>query len=143
MNVPNLRSPYDTVGGIVYIGRLLDKIRLHAAGQLPEDYHKNLGGGFDGRACQFLGVDYAALVTRTKQGGPDADILQWCFKQGRQPSETDIEIWNEFLRKRGWNDDASERLAEISKRLPPQWHGKIHTFFDLIEVDEERTPRCR
>ena len=34
-HIPGLRSPYDTVGGIVQFGRMLDKIRLHAAGKLP------------------------------------------------------------------------------------------------------------
>jgi gluconokinase len=143
MNVPNLRSPYDTVGGIVYIARMFDKIRLNAAGQLPADYTANLGGGFDARACQFLHIDYPALVTRVKQGSTDDEILQWCFTQGQKPSEAEIEIWSEFLKKRGWNDSGSERLAQVAQKLPPQWHGKIHTFFDLIEADEGRTPRCR
>jgi len=38
MKVPGLRSAYDEVGGIVYFGRMLDKIRLKAKGQLPTDY---------------------------------------------------------------------------------------------------------
>jgi hypothetical protein len=41
MKVPGLRSSYEKVGGIVYFGRMLDKIRLHASGRLPEGY--NLG----------------------------------------------------------------------------------------------------
>ena len=37
-NIPGLRSCYDKVGRLIYFGRMLDKIRLHAAGQLPPDY---------------------------------------------------------------------------------------------------------
>ncbi len=33
-SVPGLRSPYAKVGRLVYFGRMLDKIRLHAAGRL-------------------------------------------------------------------------------------------------------------
>ena len=44
MNVPNLRSPYDQVGGLYHFGRMLDKIRLYHAGNLPTDYTANLGG---------------------------------------------------------------------------------------------------
>ena len=40
----NLRSPADLVGGVVYFGRMIDKLRLHHAGQLPADYVTNLGG---------------------------------------------------------------------------------------------------
>ncbi len=42
-NVPGLRSCYDKVGRLIYFGRMLDKIRLHAAGQLPPAYDENLG----------------------------------------------------------------------------------------------------
>lgn len=38
MKVPGLRSGYEEVGGICFFDRMLDKIRLHAAGQLPTDY---------------------------------------------------------------------------------------------------------
>jgi hypothetical protein len=37
------RSPYDTVGGIVFLPRMLHKIRLHAEGVLPKTYHQNFG----------------------------------------------------------------------------------------------------
>jgi hypothetical protein len=39
MKVPGLRSSFEKVGGIVYFGRMLDKIRLHAAGRLPDGYN--------------------------------------------------------------------------------------------------------
>ena len=40
-----LRSPSEKVGGLFYFRRMLDKIRLHAKGELPSDYHANLGKG--------------------------------------------------------------------------------------------------
>ena len=58
-NIPGLRSCYDKVGRLIYFGRMLDKIRLHAADQLPPDYVENLGEHqftLDGRCCRFLGV---------------------------------------------------------------------------------------
>ena len=59
--VPGLLSPYEAVRGFVYLPRLISKIRLHAAGQLPPDYVPNLGKGFDSRCCTFLRVGYADL----------------------------------------------------------------------------------
>ena len=35
MKVSGSRSSFEKVGGIVYFGRMLDKIRLHSAGRLP------------------------------------------------------------------------------------------------------------
>ena len=43
MSIPGLRSPHDKVSGLVYFGRMLDKIRLHAAGKLPEGWQVQLG----------------------------------------------------------------------------------------------------
>jgi len=138
MNVPNLRSPYAQIGGISYFPRMLDKIRLHAAGTLPQDYHANLGGGFDGRALSFLWIEYPALVERVKQGGSDEDILAWAVAQGRQPSPEEIEIWNDFMRKRGWNDEASERLAMRKRESNFESRDNIQTMFDYIDADEGR-----
>jgi len=138
MNIPQLRSCHETVGGLVYFGRMLDKIRLHAQGKLPADYLPNLGSGFDGRCCGFLRVDYADLVERVKLGGSDEEILQWCFSQGRKPGDGEIELWNDFMRKRGWRDDASPWLAKRLQEYGIAHRTDIQTFFDLIDVDEGR-----
>ncbi len=138
MRVENLRSPHDKVGGIVYFGRMLDKIRLHAQGKLPTDYHENLGKGFDERCVNFLRISYPQLVARVKEGGGDSDLLAWCFLQGRKPTEEEIEIWNEFMRKRGWNDSGSERLEMRKKESGFANRNDIQTFFDYIDADEEK-----
>jgi gluconokinase len=141
MNVPGLRSPHEKVGGICYFGRMLDKIRLNAAGLLPADYQPNLGIGFDERALRFLWIDYPALVERVKEGGNDEEILEWCAQRGRQPNAEEIEVWNEFMRKRGWRDDASERLVQRKAEGGFSDRDDIETMFDYIDLDEGRDPR--
>lgn len=138
MVVPNLRSPHDKVGGIVYFGRMLDKIRLHASGQLPDEYIPNLGEGFDQRCASFLNVAYSALAERTLQGGNDDAILAWCFDQAPAPCEERIEVWNEFMRKRGWNDALSERLQQRLAEGGFEKRTDIQTLFDYIDLDEGR-----
>ena len=141
MNIPGLRSPHVKTGGVCYFARMVDKIRLHAKGALPEDYQPNLGGGFNKSCCVFLGVEYPALVERVKQGGSDAEILEWTFAQSRKPSEEQIKVWNDFMRKRGWNDEASERLRQRKAESDIQERDDIQTFFDYIDMDEGRDPR--
>jgi gluconokinase len=141
MKIPGLRSPYETVGGLYHFGRMLDKIRLHAARSLPADYIPNLGTGFDGRVCQFLGIDYAKLVERVQQGGTDDEILTWCFANGRKPSTAEIEIINGFMSKFGWRDTGSARLVQRLQEAGLTHRTDIQTFFDFIDADEERPPR--
>jgi hypothetical protein len=134
-----LRSPYVKVGGIVYFGRMLDKIRAHAKGQLPPEYAANLGRGFDASCLKFLHVDYHQLVERVKQGGTDEEVIQWCFGMGRRPSDEEAYVWNEFMRKRGWNDELSEILKRRKKEAGMAGRSEILTMFSFIDVDEGRS----
>ena len=63
-------------------------------------------------------------------------MLEWCFTNGRKPSSEEIDIWNTYLRKRGWRDDASQRLAERKKEYGISDRDDIQTFFDLLDIDE-------
>jgi hypothetical protein len=92
MHVPGLRSCYEKVGDICYVGRMFDKIRLNAAGKLPAEYHANLGKGFDARALTFLDIDYPSLVDRVKEGGTDDELLAWCIQRGQHRSDEEIDI---------------------------------------------------
>jgi gluconokinase len=141
MNVPDLRSPYVKTGGILYFARMLDKIRLHAKGALSDEYQPNLGGGFDERCVNFLRVEYPAVVERVKQGGSDDEILAWAFSKGHKPSEEEIEVWNEFMRKRGLADGGSERLQQRKAESGFPERDDIQTFFDYIDLDEGRDPK--
>ena len=139
--IPGLRSPFEQVKGIVYFGRMLDKIRLASQDKLPEGWREMRGaaksGTFDARCCRFLGVDYAALEKETLKGRSDEELLEWAFKNGSRPNEEQIEIWNAFMTKRGWRDAGTqrlhERLAEIG--LPP---SAAETMFEFIDIDEGR-----
>ena len=139
MKVPGLRSDYEKVGGIVFFGRMLDKIRLHAAGRLPPGY--NLGTSdwswFDSRCTRFFGVEYPALVERVLGGCTDEEILEWCFQHGRRPGPEEIEIWNEFLMKHGWRDGSSKALAEDKRKRGFGNREDIQTWFDFHKADEE------
>src|SRR4029079_10948391 len=91
------RSPAEKVGGLVYFGRMLDKIRAHARGELPPEYVEKLGDGFDGRCVRFLGLKYEDVVARVRQGGTDEEIWEWALAHGPETSAEDKENWNEFL----------------------------------------------
>ncbi len=138
MQIKGLRSPYDKVNGLVYFGRMVDKIHLHLKGELPADYEANLGEGFDKACASFLGIAYSALVERAKAGGTDEELLEWCMANGIRRNESDIAIWGEYLRKRGWNDVASQRLVERKAEYHCSERDDIQTFFDFIDFDEGR-----
>lgn len=139
--IPGLRSPFDQINGIVYFGRMVDKVRLAAAGKLPAEWCEPRGvamkGSFDGRCCKFLSIDYAAFEKEALKGGSDEQLMAWAFANGRKPSEDEIEVWNAFMTKRGWRDAGTKRLNErlAENGLPP---GTVETMFEFIDLDEGR-----
>jgi hypothetical protein len=144
-NIPGLRSPYAKLGRIVYIGRMLDKIRLNAVGKLPPDYQANIGddkpGMFDYRCCKFLGLSFADIKAKTLEGGSDESVLGWIEERGAKRSDEECVVWNAFLMKRGWHDhpDNVNRLRQRVRESGLE--GKpIETFFDYIDFDEGRDP---
>jgi len=126
----------------MYFPRMLDKIRLFAGGELREDCHANLGlaNRADGLCCHYLRVTYEALKQRVAAGGTDEEILEWCFANGRRLDATDILIWNEFIRKRGWNDEASGRLAAWKQESGHTHRADLTNIPDYTDVLEGRKP---
>jgi gluconokinase len=133
-----VRSPAEKIGGLVYFARMLDKIRVHARGELPEDYQPNLGKGFDAKCCAFLHLDYTEVAKRVKEGAGDDEILEWAFATGRRPNEAEITMWNEFMRKFGWRDHAAEILERRKREAGMENRAEIETMFQFIDADEGR-----
>lgn len=156
---PGLKSPYETAQGLVYFPRMISKIRLNNAGKLPSDYVGNLGTGFDGRCVRLLGVDYAALrdhVLELEKAaraegcavdiglGSDEELFDWCIRQGRPErplTEEEIEIWNDFMIKRGWRDPSIKVLHRRLREAGTTEDCGIMTMFDFIDFDEGRPQR--
>ena len=133
-----LRSPYDKTFGLVYFGRMVDKIRSLARGELPPEYVENFEKDFDEKCAMFLGINYDLVVNYVNQGLTDQAVLQSCFGMGHRPSEGEIHMWNEFMRKRGWNDELSRMLENQKKKHAMLSRSEIQTAFQFIEADEGR-----
>lgn len=137
--VPGLRSPYAKVGRIVYFGRMLDKIRLHARGALPiADYAANLGKGFDGRCCNFLRISYDELKAQVLAGNKtDEQLLAWAHERGGTRTDEECEVWSGFMMKRGFRDAGAETLANRIRESKLEGQP-IVTMFDYLDYDEGR-----
>lgn len=142
-HIPGLRSCYDKVGRLIYFGRMLDKIRLHAAGKLPDDYVVKIGDDefytLDGRCCRFLGIRYADVKELTIKGGTDEEVLTWVHAHGTPRTDEECHMWNRFIAKLGWRDERSSVLPQ--RIIDSGLQGKpIETVIDHIEYDEGRDP---
>jgi len=124
----------------MYFPRMLDKIRLHAQGQLPPEYHANLGirKSADGMCLNFLRINYDDLKKRVLQGGSDEEILEWCYEKGRRLNEGDLVVWNNFMTKFGWSDFATSLLVTQKEKAGMTDRDDIQTIADFIDLEEGR-----
>jgi hypothetical protein len=139
MNIEGIAGCYQKTRGMFYFARMCSKVRLHAAGKLPESYFSMLGYGFDGRTCRYLEVRYEDVKAQVLGGKSDEEALQWCFANGRPLNDEQILIYNSFMSKRGWRDDeTAEFIPGMIRELGLPNDGTLITDFDLIERDEGR-----
>jgi hypothetical protein len=136
-----IRSPRETLGGFVFLPRLIDKVRCYAMGQLPAAYHENLlkeGRTFDGRFMSFVGVSPEELRKAVLASKTDAEVLSWVLKNGHPKTEKEIMQW--ILEIRNDRPDKERSLArersypEVAKK----WDVSRLSPFDLIDLDEGR-----
>ena len=67
MKIEGIKGCYDKTRSLFYFARMCSKIRLHAAGKLPKDYHELLGAvdEVDGPQCVDVALQPLALLTVT------------------------------------------------------------------------------
>lgn len=137
------RSPKSLLGGIAHLGRFIDKIRLRHEGKI-QDYNY-ITVGFDKYLIDFLQIDPKSFEQRVLAGGTDEELLVWVKANSRKPSDQDIAHWSQGLLASGPKDDAARqrfqgRLQGIATKrgVPVASLPSVHTWADVIELDEER-----
>jgi hypothetical protein len=137
------RSPKLLLGGMAHLGRLIDKIRLHHAGEI-QDYNY-LTAGFDKYLLELLQLDPRAFEERVLQGGTDEEILAWVRDHARPVSADDLRQWNDRVLHGGPKDDAARerfqarlREAAAHRGVPVERAAHLATWADVIDFEEGR-----
>ena len=136
------KSAYEEIDGMVYIPRMLEKIRMYARNELPEDYISFLGNGFDKIVSTFLQIEYVELKAFVLEGKSDDEAMAWIRENGREMDDDLKRVYNEFMTKKGWRDLSpyENTFIEYKERYGFGDRDDIETFFDFFEVDEGRKP---
>ena len=137
------RSPKAKLGGIMHLGRMIDKVRLRHAGQI-QDYNY-LTAGFDKYLLDLLAIKVEDFERQVLGGGTDDELLAWVRREGKPLTEADIRLWNQGLLKAAPKDEAAQqrfqaRRAEIAakRRVSVELLPPVTTWVEAIELDEER-----
>lgn len=141
--IKKIRSPKEKLGGYVFLPRLIDKIRLHANGELPAEYIGNLlgkGTTLDHRLIQFAGLEGEKLREAILASKSDNEVLAWVEKNGIPHTAEEKEAWiREISAYR-----PAPGMVEFRKKYYPELAAKVDigtlNVFDMIDMDEGRIP---
>lgn len=141
---PPLRSPRETLGGYVFLPRLIDKVKLHAQGRLPPDYLPQLlgpDGTIDGRLLAFTGLDGEALRAEILSATDDAAVLAWVERHAIPRSDEDRRAWIAAIDAYRPDPERAQRRARLYPEVAARFDVATLSLFDLIDLDEGRITR--
>jgi hypothetical protein len=133
------RSPREVMCGWTYLPRFVDKIRLHLAGKLHQDYQQNFCKGFDGAWLEATGLKAEQFIDVVKQSITDGEVCDWVRKNVQLPDSAKAAHRERVL---GYprNDDAEmqARLKMRKENAGLAHRDDIQSFVDFIDADEKR-----
>ena len=127
------------MAGWMHLPRFIDKIRLHLAGKLHEDYQPNFCKGFDGLWLELAGVKAEEFIEVVRNSITDGQVCDWVLKHAKNEASAKA-----AQRERMFNypkkDDAEmqARLKMRKEQAGVAHRDDIQLFVDVIDADEKR-----
>lgn len=130
------RSPYASLGGIVFLPRAIDKARADAAGVLGEYLSRH---GFSTEMLEFLGLDVDAFHAAVAANATDADVVAWVRANMTERSDDEIAAWNAMMMTRGPATPEMEAwYREFLENIGQGHRTDVTRHFDRLDLDEGR-----
>lgn len=125
--------------GWMHLPRFIDKVRLHLAGKLHEDYQPNFCKGFDGLWLEMAGVDAKQFIDLVKNTTTDGEVCDWVLKNVKKDDSVKA-AHRERMLNYPKKDDAEmqARLKMRKEQAGAANRDDIQCFVDVIDLDEKR-----
>ncbi|HTH46736.1 MAG TPA: DUF5069 domain-containing protein [Candidatus Limnocylindria bacterium] len=137
------RSPREAMDGWVHLPRFLDKVRLHLAGRLHDDYQANFAHkGFDAKWLVAAGLKVEDFISVVKGTVTDGEVCDW-VRVNVKRTAAEKAAFNQATLAHGTEtgpDGAGlrERLQLRKEQAGLGHRTDLLTFVDYIDADEKR-----
>ena len=135
------RSPCEQMTGWVWLPRFVDKVRLHLAGRLHEDYQPNFCvKGFDLAWLEAAGLEAKDFVEMVGNTLTDGEVCDWVARNVTADAAAK-DGFREKMENYGRDESNTELRALLQKRKDEADFGDredIQCFADFIDADEKR-----
>ena len=128
------RSPRDTLGGMTFLPRTIDKMRAHLAGTLGE-YKAKVG--YSERLFAFLDVTADEFEAVVAAHADDAGVLAALMERAPRGA-AEIEAFNEQARSYPQDEAARQRHQMLLEEAGYGDRTDITTMFDRLDLDDGR-----
>ena len=115
------RSPYESMHGIVFLPRAIDKVRAEIAGTLGDYISRTF---FSGMLLEFLGIEPQDFVDAVAARDSDEEVWAWVKARMRPRSATEIMAFNRRMMTITPQDDTTRErywqfMADIGQSTAP------------------------
>lgn len=131
------RSPRETLGGYVIVGRTLDKCRAVLAGTNGE-YHFDCP--LDRTFLDFTGITADAFNAFVGTGATDAEVAAWIMENSKVKDTTEVVLWNNKMRCTRPCDMPVELQVFLEAYIPKfiRRNRPVYVWFDVYDIEEQR-----
>ncbi|MGH2351958.1 MAG: DUF5069 domain-containing protein [Chloroflexota bacterium] len=136
------RSGRETLGGIVFLPRSIDKMRAHIAGTAGEYVAMR---GLSSRLYDLFGITAEQFMEGVKQSPDDDGVLRWLQQNApKKPSQQAIEAYNQGVLTAGPRDEAGmQRFRANLEKLGFADRTDVKTNVDAEDREEGRAVPTR
>ena len=133
------RSPRETMDGWMHLPRYIDKIRLHLAGKLHADYHRDSTEEHLGSWLKSAGVTHDQMLEVVKNSITDGEVCDWVHQHVKKtPVEKTAHSHDMLNRPKAGDAEAMARLQMRKEQAGVAQRDDIRNFVDFIDADEHR-----
>ena len=130
------RSPYESMHGIVFLPRAIDKVRAEIAGALGDYISRTF---FSGMLLEFLGIEPQDFVDAVAARDSDEEVWAWIKARMTPRSATEIKAFNR--RMMTITRTTTRRASATGSSWPTSASPTAPTSpasFDRLDLDEDR-----
>ncbi len=130
------RSGRETLGGVVYLARAIDKMRADLEGKAGEYI---AACPQSRKVYDLFGVTPEQFREAVQKSAGDEGVLRWLQEHGTaQPSKEDIARFNERMLHDGPSAGDMDYFRHTLEKAGQAHRTDIRTWVDLQDIEEER-----
>ncbi|MBM4436136.1 MAG: DUF5069 domain-containing protein [Actinobacteria bacterium] len=130
------RSPYESLGGIVFLPRTIDKARAELSGGLGEYVSRT---GFSKELFEFLGIAADDFIEALSTRATDADVWAWVSARMQAKTREEIAAWNhKMMTRTPQTPESLARFKDFLEKIGQAHRTDLTRQFDRLDLDEGR-----